>query len=268
MDGVLTIAPQSMVSLATPTGQSVVAPRREPEIATQDEWPEASTLALASYEVEIVGALSSGSTAIHVRNPGPLSMGIRRPKKVTPLPLQQRPKPRPPLASHTSGANVLARTSSGLAKRPHPVTAGPRLASSPVSKRGRKQVFPSKNPLLSSKRRPGIVPPSVNVATKPRSNDTAFEGAVGTIDVPHSISSVLKPHQRSGIVFLWNCLNGNGEVSPHAEQNGDTSDLDSYKGGCILADEMGLGKTLMTIATICALYRQRRDRVSCCWMLG
>lgn len=104
-------------------------------------------------------------------------------------------------------------------------------------------------------------------------SDLSFPGAVGSIDLPHSIASVLKAHQRSGVVFLWNCLTGNAEKSPHAHAHAHSLGVDSddetssrmtitsaYKGGCILADEMGLGKTLMTIATICALYRQRRDK--------
>jgi hypothetical protein len=70
-----------------------------------------------------------------------------------------------------------------------------------------------------------------------------FPNAVGSIDVPHSIQKVLKSHQISGVEFLWNCLSGDQK-------------------GAILADEMGLGKTLMTIAVICALHRQKRDRVS------
>lgn len=51
---------------------------------------------------------------------------------------------------------------------------------------------------------------------------------------PH-LTQVMKPHQKEGLVFLYNCING----------------LADYRGtGCILADEMGLGKTLTAISLI------------------
>ena len=90
---------------------------------------------------------------------------------------------------------------------------------------------------------------------------TIFPGAIGRVDVPHSIKGVLKPHQVEGVAFLWNCLTGHGKacaVSPHVDV--EHGSRQSFK-GAILADEMGLGKTLMTIAVICALHRQRRDTV-------
>lgn len=46
---------------------------------------------------------------------------------------------------------------------------------------------------------------------------------------------MMKPHQKEGLLFLYNCITGNG----------------GFRGnGCILADEMGLGKTLTAIALI------------------
>lgn len=50
-----------------------------------------------------------------------------------------------------------------------------------------------------------------------------------------SLASKLKPHQKEGLLFLYNCVNG---LTP---TNGT---------GCILADEMGLGKTLTAISLI------------------
>ncbi|CDK26435.1 unnamed protein product [Kuraishia capsulata CBS 1993] len=51
----------------------------------------------------------------------------------------------------------------------------------------------------------------------------------------------LRPHQREGVQFLYECL-------MDMKGAGDT--------GALLADEMGLGKTLMTITTIWTLLRQ------------
>lgn len=55
------------------------------------------------------------------------------------------------------------------------------------------------------------------------------------------LSQHLRPHQKEGVQFLYECVMG----------------LREYQGrGAILADEMGLGKTLMTIALIWTLLRQ------------
>lgn len=58
------------------------------------------------------------------------------------------------------------------------------------------------------------------------------------------LSSALRPHQREGVAFLYECVMG----------------LRPFKGnGALLADEMGLGKTLMTISLIYTLLRQSPD---------
>jgi len=49
------------------------------------------------------------------------------------------------------------------------------------------------------------------------------------------LSSVLRPHQRIGVSFLYDCVTGQKNTK--------------YR-GAILADEMGLGKTLQCIALI------------------
>ncbi|KAE8229253.1 hypothetical protein CF326_g5781 [Tilletia indica] len=56
------------------------------------------------------------------------------------------------------------------------------------------------------------------------------------------LSKQLRPHQREGVTFLYECMMG---------MRGD-----SQATGAILADEMGLGKTLQTIALISTLLRQ------------
>ncbi len=100
------------------------------------------------------------------------------------------------------------------------------------------------------------------------SNDE-FPGAKGErITVPTSLRNVLRPHQREGIAFLWNCVTGVNEglknayhstVGSASASAGDSLDLnedtddDNHVGsvalpsgdaprGAVLADEMGLGK--------------------------
>ncbi|XP_065905293.1 DNA repair and recombination protein RAD54-like [Dysidea avara] len=55
------------------------------------------------------------------------------------------------------------------------------------------------------------------------------------------LSKVLRPHQREGVKFLWDCVTG--------QQIDDNF-------GCIMADEMGLGKTLQCITLIWTMLRQ------------
>uniref|UniRef100_A0A8C1JX16 DNA repair and recombination protein RAD54-like n=1 Tax=Cyprinus carpio TaxID=7962 RepID=A0A8C1JX16_CYPCA len=58
------------------------------------------------------------------------------------------------------------------------------------------------------------------------------------------LSKVLRPHQREGVKFLWDCVTGRRIEN-------------SY--GCIMADEMGLGKTLQCITLMWTLLRQSPD---------
>ncbi|XP_063283255.1 DNA repair and recombination protein RAD54-like [Pelobates fuscus] len=58
------------------------------------------------------------------------------------------------------------------------------------------------------------------------------------------LGKVLRPHQREGVKFLWECVTGRSITG-------------SY--GCIMADEMGLGKTLQCITLMWTLLRQSPD---------
>ncbi|XP_033636975.1 DNA repair and recombination protein RAD54-like [Asterias rubens] len=62
--------------------------------------------------------------------------------------------------------------------------------------------------------------------------------------VDPQLSKVLRPHQREGVKFLWDCVTGRRIPK-------------SY--GCIMADEMGLGKTLQCIALMWTLLKQSPD---------
>lgn len=55
------------------------------------------------------------------------------------------------------------------------------------------------------------------------------------------LTKVLRPHQREGVKFMWDCVTGRQIEG-------------SY--GCIMADEMGLGKTLQCITLLWTLLRQ------------
>nr|CAH8872998.1 unnamed protein product [Trichobilharzia regenti] len=55
------------------------------------------------------------------------------------------------------------------------------------------------------------------------------------------LSKILRPHQREGVKFMYDCVTGVQIPENH---------------GCIMADEMGLGKTLQCITLIWTLLRQ------------
>jgi hypothetical protein len=65
------------------------------------------------------------------------------------------------------------------------------------------------------------------------------------IEVVPELASKLRPHQRQGVQFLFDCTMGRR----------------SFEGnGCILADDMGLGKTLMSITLLWTLLNQGYKR--------
>ena len=101
--------------------------------------------------------------------------------------------------------------------------------------------------------------PSSATIVKPRHNANQVNGLVMTrpsldsmkenkvlgqivdVVVDPYISQKLRPHQREGVSFLYDCVMG----------------LKEFEGnGAILADEMGLGKTVQTIALIWTLLKQ------------
>ncbi|QPG74510.1 hypothetical protein FOA43_001840 [Brettanomyces nanus] len=71
----------------------------------------------------------------------------------------------------------------------------------------------------------------------------ATNRSVRDVVVDPDLSGILRPHQRQGIVFLYECIMGYREFKGHGH-------------GAILADDMGLGKTLQSIALIWTLIRQ------------
>ena len=58
------------------------------------------------------------------------------------------------------------------------------------------------------------------------------------------LTKVLRPHQREGVKFMYDCVTG---VQIPGQQ------------GCIMADEMGLGKTLQCITLVWTLLKQSPD---------
>ncbi|KAJ4825812.1 Protein CHROMATIN REMODELING 25 [Turnera subulata] len=88
---------------------------------------------------------------------------------------------------------------------------------------------------------PGIEP---LVLWQPEENDDGASNSV-PITVDSLLVRFLRPHQREGVQFMFECVSG---MYSNANIN-----------GCILADDMGLGKTLQSITLLYTLLRQGFD---------
>ncbi|XP_053674625.1 DNA repair and recombination protein RAD54B-like [Anopheles nili] len=73
-------------------------------------------------------------------------------------------------------------------------------------------------------------------------HNNASNDAVAEVHVPLCLTQHLRPHQREGVAFLYECVTGMRMVEPSGN-------------GAILADEMGLGKTLQCIALMYTLMK-------------
>jgi hypothetical protein len=166
-------------------------------------------------------------------------------RKPVPLPSLNRNRlvsSRPPPSSSIS---ISLAPNQGIQRKPH--------------------TLPSQNRFKPSTTSCVDIHPNDTITTK----DDFFPGAIGTIPVPMSIKQILKPHQITGVAFLWNALTGacpklqreltHANDNTTNDDNNDTVITLNEKRGAILADEMGLGKTLMTITTIVSLHRRNRS---------
>lgn len=77
-----------------------------------------------------------------------------------------------------------------------------------------------------------------------QSEFNAFGTTVKNVTVMGSLARELRPHQREGVIFMYECLMGYRQFN----------EVPYF--GCILADEMGLGKTLQCITTCYTLLKQ------------
>jgi len=84
-------------------------------------------------------------------------------------------------------------------------------------------------------------PPEIPEHEKLSVDPNSLEVAVVTDPI---LSKVLRPHQREGVKFMYDCVTG--------------VRIENYH-GCIMADEMGLGKTLQCITLMWTLLKQSPD---------
>ncbi|CEP62823.1 DNA-dependent ATPase RDH54 LALA0_S06e04654g [Lachancea lanzarotensis] len=85
-----------------------------------------------------------------------------------------------------------------------------------------------------------------------------FEEADVDVIVDPILSRHLRPHQRVGVKFMYDCVLGLSRPADYEDDGTTVTKLEKMDelNGCLLADEMGLGKTLMTITLIWTLLKQ------------
>nr|XP_043625344.1 protein CHROMATIN REMODELING 25 [Erigeron canadensis] len=87
------------------------------------------------------------------------------------------------------------------------------------------------------------LPPDIEPLILWQSEEEGDDGLI-RVEVDHLLVKFLRPHQREGVQFMFECVSG--LCSPDIN-------------GCILADDMGLGKTLQSITLLYTLLRQGFD---------
>ncbi|RLN09840.1 DNA repair and recombination protein RAD54 [Panicum miliaceum] len=99
---------------------------------------------------------------------------------------------------------------------------------------------------VSSSEKEEPLPPGIEPLVLWQREDCDKENCnASAIEVDHLLVRYLRPHQREGVQFMFDCVSG--------------SLSDDGISGCILADDMGLGKTLQSITLLYTLLCQGFD---------
>lgn len=182
-----------------------------------------SSLSLGGKEIEIESLLTRESF-----------MPIVQPKKSQKMQKKPEQAPRPPVPSKVSlkdklkTAKIEKPKDREVERRPEPSFVNPFKGSVSRTSSNGDRPIPKYDP-----RKPGAL-----VFERPRAADGH---QVVDVVLDPDLGRKLRPHQREGVQFLYECVMG----------------LRDFGGqGCILADEMGLGKTLQTIALLWTLIKQ------------
>ncbi|XP_028396792.1 DNA repair and recombination protein RAD54B-like [Dendronephthya gigantea] len=117
----------------------------------------------------------------------------------------------------------------------NPQKAGSTPGNQELSSLNKRKITPRFDPLA-----PGALVMPRPSASHQFENNKKDLSVIDVVVDPY-ISKILRPHQREGVTFLYECVMG----------------LRSFVGnGAILADDMGLGKTLQCISLVWTLFKQ------------
>ncbi|KAI9217264.1 SNF2 family N-terminal domain-containing protein [Blastocladiella britannica] len=245
-DGVLIVDGRSC-RLKDQSGRDIARGRLATEMATTGQ-----EIVMGSFEVEVGDPIDSGSNSL--------------PETVETVPTAAVPTP-------TMGALPRARS----VPSPAPVPAAPRPSSRATSPR--RVATPSSDEdddnniyddevaqapkpprRMMMSRRNELMPlhnaDAINALVLQRPPYLPADTPCMEVVVDPILASKLRPHQRDGVAFLYECVMGfHNEPTEEAEE-GDPVSAAMRQGGAILGDEMGLGKTIQAITLVWTLLNQ------------
>lgn len=219
-------------------------------------------LSLGQYSVEIVAVVNTGAAAVNKvaaekQLPAATSALPRKAfSTINRLPTEKKQKTiitttptsgwqfnrRPPAQPRTAAVVESSddRDKTRDVMPQHSPATLPKLPLAPTKN------FSTRSTLLSGHKRKLKIPPLPAATTDLHPKSTKLmpflPGAIGTLTLPQSIRTVMRPHQQSGVVYLWNCLTG---ASPHLKRIAEQAGLETTPKGAILADSMGMGTLRM-----------------------
>ena len=217
-------------------------------------FQEDEEVTLGQYSVEIVSAMHLHVAKESTEKPGATSMFVQksmsniRARPVTKPNVLTSRKPathgwlqnrRPPAQPKPAGKQTPALDHDNDTKEGAP------QVPLPLSDR-KDVVLPApKRTLLSGQKRKLAALPAPASATDPLRSQlaTPLVGAIGTLILPPSLRAIMRPHQLSGVIYLWNCLTG---ASPNLRRIAEQAGVDRTPRGAILADSMGMGAFLVS----------------------
>ncbi|KAJ6137154.1 SNF2-related protein [Penicillium samsonianum] len=200
-----------------------------------------TTLSIAGKEVEIDSEISrkeylSGRIFLEATKPAPTSTRdpVPTPKKEA-LPARKKGEVRKPTAAERTQS---LKRSLALVTNPN---ANPGTAPATFAAYKAPLLVNTVTPKVMGKVVPRHDPKAVGALVMPRPKSVPKGRQVVDVVVDPLLTKNLRPHQREGVKFLYECVMG----------------MRSFNGeGAILADDMGLGKTLQTIALLWTLLKQ------------
>ncbi|OQD62625.1 hypothetical protein PENPOL_c011G06032 [Penicillium polonicum] len=200
-----------------------------------------ATLSISGKEVEIDSEISrkeyfSGRRFLEDAKPAPTSTPdlVPTPKKEA-LPARKKGEVRKPTAAERTQS---LKRSLALVTNPN---ANPGTAPAAFAAYKAPLLVNTVTPKVMGKVVPRHDPKAVGALVMPRPKSVPKGRQVVDVVVDPLLTKNLRPHQREGVKFLYECVMG----------------MRSFNGeGAILADDMGLGKTLQTIALLWTLLKQ------------
>jgi DNA repair and recombination protein RAD54B len=211
LDGVLTIGPSTWAIDVTNAADELVHKSVPARDATA--LSSGAKIRLGPFEMELIDAAPAEAASA-----APPSVSI-----LAPPPTRAAPPPR-----STPVAAAAARAPFRPAEQRAPAAVGRQPFKAPTGSGG------------VSKAAPHVIRASPAPALPPPPSSWCLDSA-GMLSVDQALAAALRPHQKEGVQFMYDCLTG----------------VRGPGGGCILADTMGLGKTIQALTLIVTMGRPR-----------